>query len=552
MKKLTSLLLAFLLAFGCLTLAGCGKETTDKDAFIASRGYYSDLVDTLAAPVADIDSDALANSQGGFSGRVKLALAGLSDVVTLPGSGEGDLDSFSLDLGFVTDGLAASGDLSLTVLGETLRALFSSDGSGDVALSLPDLLPRPLLITRDMLAGLNYRYNDYPDYGYEFESDEELDYLDPDDSYDYDDSDDEDLDDEFGEEDYDFGDWNEDVDDGQDYYPEYDGDFGSMPALESYAAYASLIARYGDRFLANVSDGCYTSGREMFRTAAGETELDCLTLKADGEELVAALQKTFAEIAEDPELDELLGDGAAEAREFLREAAAEELSDDVKGYYKDIVITWNRFTRSGAMIGERLNIKNSYIGEYTFEAGIDSGIASASAFAFLKLTDEKNKVDIIEAESSVGPEKAKLNLTIVAGGVPYSVEVDGKTTERDGVKTTDADVKVGIGGFSVDLFSVTTTVRAFDENAIDFDAEVSMKLPAMLIGRDVELALRCSVGLERGDAAAPAMIDTSDAYSQEEMESDGFAAGFENALREKFPRLFEFLNGIIAEYGSAA
>ena len=553
MKKLTSLLLACLLAFACLTaLGGCGKEATDKEAFIASESYYGKLVETLAAPVADIDSDALADAAVGCSGRVKLALAGLDSLASIPGVEAADLgDSFALDVGFVSNGPALSGDLSLTMLGETLGALFSSDGSGEIALSLPDLLPRPLLLTRDMLEGLNYRYNDYPDYdddGYDFESDEELDYLDPDDGYDYDDFDDEELDDEFGEEDYDFGDWNEDVDDGQDYYPEYDGDFGSMPALESYAAYASLIARYGDRFLSNVSDGCYSSGREKFRTASGETELDCLTLKADGVELAAALQKTFAEIAEDPQLDELFGEAAEQTREALREIASEDLTEDMKEQYKTLTVTWTRFTRDGATLGERLNLKHPD-GEYTLEAGVDSGLTSA--FGFLKLTDEKQGVDLLDAESTVGSDKAKLKLAVVAEGVPYSLEINGKTSERDGAKVTDAAVKFGFGGLSFDLFSVTTTVREFSESRIDFDAELTLNLPAMLVGGDTELTLLLSADIGRDASATPSAIDVSDAYTQEEMESDELSAALENALKEKFPRLFELLtaaaqNGITA------
>lgn len=550
MKKLTSLLLACLLAFACLTtLGGCGKDAADKEAFIASESYYGKLVETLAAPVADIDSDALADAAVGCSGRVKLALAGLDSLASIPGVETAGIgDSFALDVGFVSNGPALSGDLSLTMLGETLGALVSSDGSGEIALSLPDLLPRPLLITRDMLDGLNYRYNDYPDYGYDFESDEELDYLDPDDSYDYDDSDDEDLDGEFGEEDYDFGDWNEDVDDGQDYYPEYDGDFGSMPALESYSAYVSLIARYGDRFLANVSDGCYSSGRGNFRTASGETELDCLTLKADGVELAAALQKTFAEIAEDPELDEILGDAAEQTREYLREIASDELTEAMKEQYKTLTVTWERFTRDGATLGERLNLKHPD-GEYTLEAGVDSGLTSA--FGFLKLTDEKQGVDLLDAESTVGSDKAKLDLTVIAGDTPYSLEINGKTTERDGANVTEADVKIGLGSLSFDLFSVTTTVREFSESRIDFDAELALNLPAMLVGADTELTLLLSADIERDDTAAPAAIDVSDAYTREEMESDEFSAALENALKEKFPRLFELLaaaaqNGITA------
>ncbi len=558
MKKLTSLLLACLLAFACLTaLGGCGKEAADKEAFIASESYYGKLVETLAAPVADIDSGALAvNSDAladavGCSGRVKLALAGLDSLASIPGADAGVGDSFALDVGFVSKGPALSGDLSLTMLGETLAALVSSDGSGEIALSLPDLLPRPLLITRDMLEGLNYRYNDYPDYddyGYDFESDEELDYLDPDDGYDYDGYDDGDPDGEFGEEDYGFGDWNEDVDDGQDYYPEYDGDFGSMPALESYAAYVSLIARYGDRFLANVSESCYSSGRGMFRTASGETELDCLTLKADGVELAAALQKTFAEIAEDPQLDEILGDAAEQTREALREIASEELTEAMKEQYKTLTVTWTRFTRDGATLGERLNLKHPD-GEYTLEAGVDSGLTSA--FGFLKLTDEKQGVDLLDAESTVGSDKAKLDLTVIAGDTPYSLEINGKTTERDGANVTEADVKIGLGGLSFDLFSVTTTVREFSENRIDFDAELTMKLPAMLIGGDTELTLLLSADIGRDDSATPSAIDVSDAYTQEEMESDELSAALEDALKEKFPRLFELLaaaaqNGITA------
>ena len=557
MKKLTSLLLACLLAFACLTaLGGCGKSATDKEAFIGSESYYGKLVETLAAPVADIDSDALADAAVGCSGRVKLALAGLDSLSSILGADADIGDSFALDVGFVTDGLAVSGDLSLTLLGETLAALFSADGSGEIAISLPDLLPRPLLLTRDILEGLNYRYNDYPDYdydydsdeeldyldpddSYDYDSDEELDYLDPDDSYDYDDSDDEDLDDEFGEEDYDFGDWNEDVDDGQDYYSEYDdGEFGSMPALESYSAYVSLIARYAGRFLPNVSESCYSSGRGMFRTASGETELDCLTLKADGVELAAALQKTFAEIAEDPELDEILGDAAEETREYLRKAADEELTEAMKEQYKTLTVTWTRFTRDGATLGERLNLKYPD-GEYTLEAGVDSGLTSA--FGFLKLTDEKQGVDLLDAESTVGSDKAKLDLTVIAGDTPYSLEINGKTTERDGANVTEADVIIGLGSLSFDLFSVTTTVREFSESRIDFDAELTLKLPAMLVGADTELTLLLSADIGRDDSAAPAAIDVSDAYTRDEMESDEFSAALENALKEKFPRLFELL-----------
>ena len=583
MKKLISLILACLIAFACATaLGGCGRNAEDKQAFIASQSYYGRLVETLAAPVADIDADAIAEAAGeGMSGRVKLNVEGLSSFASLLGDVG---DSFGFDVGVVSDGAAASGDLTLEMLGETLKALFSTDG-GDLLISLPDLLARPAKLSRGDFAGTGFG-DDFDFDAYEeehgiidldedaYEADYDFDengkffaengdlYVDADgdgkldiayyagkydedfvDSMirntrefyeslgdDLDVDDDSDFDDDF------------DVDDDFDYDYDYDLDdfgddgFGSAP-FGFDPNLVQLIARYAENFLANIGDGCYSSGREKFRTADGETELDCLTLKADGSELAEALQKTCAEIAEDPDLAEIYGENADAMREYFREAATEEFPKELKDVYKDYHVDWKRFSKDGAAVGERFDVKTPE-SEYSLEAGVDSG--SSGTLAFLKLTDEKDGIDLVDAESTVGKKKAKLKLRVIANGVPYSFEVSGKTTEQDGVKTTDADVKVGFGGFMIKLFSMTTTVRAFSGEAVDFDTELSVSLPKLLVGSNVDLSLALSVQLKRDDAAQPWKLDADGAYTPEEMENGAFAEELENALKEKLPKMYEF------------
>ena len=395
MKKLISLILACLIAFACATaLGGCGKSNADtKQAFIGSQSYYSDLVESLAAPVAKIDGDALADgAASGMSGRIRLNASGLSAFSALLG----DIgDTLGLAVSVVTDGVSASGDFSLEMLGETLSALFSTDG-GDVVLSLPDLLDRPVKLSQSDFAGTGFG-DDFDENGKFFAENGDL-YVDADgdgkldiayyagkydedfvdsmirntrefyeslgDDFDVDDGwtlaydedgnpyyvyegdDDFDLD---GDDDFDIDD-DFDADDGFDFGED---DFGSTPFAPDFS-YVSLIARYAGPFLNNVADGCYTSGREKFRTAGGEAELDCLTLSADGNDLYDALKKTAAQIADDPELDGIAGEHADDMREYFREFANEEISKEQRDYNKNVKLTWKRFTKDGKIIGERV------------------------------------------------------------------------------------------------------------------------------------------------------------------------------------------------------
>ena len=566
MKKLISITLACVLAFACLTaLGGCGKTAAEsKQAFIASQDYYSGLVETLAAPVADIDADAIADAQAaGMSGKVSLSAEGFDRLL---GLGDGDASdggsSFGVDFDFVSDGTAASGSVALTLLGETLNALFSSDGS-DIAISLPDLLPRPLLITKDMLAGLNRSYNDYPDYDWELLYDENNEpyYYYSDDSgnefFSYPDDNDyaypDDLDDLDGLDDGEgvYSSEDDDIDPDVDVDPD---DFGREDEYEYFdsvdfdVAYVSLIARYADRFLANVPESCYSSGKEDFRTASGAKELDSLTLEADGNELMEALAQTFTEIADDPGIDEIYGEKAEVVREYLRDAANGEFPQEMKDHYSQFRVKWTRFTENDATVGERFNVKLPD-NEYTLETGL---YTDAEAFAFIKLTDDKQNSELLDAESTVGKNGGKLDVEYTVNGMKNSFSVSGKTTERDGAKVTEADVKIGFGGVSLNIFKLTSTVRACDENAIDFDFEFSTELPALIFGADTSFELKLSADIRRDASAVPEAIDVSDAYTQQEMESEEFGKELENALKEKFPDIFELIESRRAAMEAAA
>ena len=564
MKKTLSFILAYVLAFACLAaLGGCGKAAESKQAFIAAQNnYYSELLDTLAAPVADIDSSAINGASGnGFSGKASFSVEGLDWLrISTGGESSDGGKPLGFDVDFVSDGTAASGNIVLTLLGETLNALFSTEG-GDIAVSLPDLLPRPLLVTADMLAGLNYRYNDYPDYDWEllyddagdpyyyYSDDDGNEYYSYPDDYDY----------SFDEDDLDLDDFDEDDLDGEGIYSfdeddldedlDWEDEYEFFDSLDFDKSYVSLFARYADRFLGNVSDGCYSSGREKFRTADGLQELDSLTLDADGNELMDALAKTYAEIAEDPGLDEIYGEHADVMRKYFREATQGELPQEIKDYYKDFRLKWTRFTRDGATLGESFNVKLPE-NEYTLEAGLDG--SAEKTFAFIKLTDVKQGADLLNAESTVGRDKGELDVTFNIDGSKYSFSVSGKTTEQDGAKVTDADVRIGFGGLSFDMFKLKSTVRACDENALDFDFELSTDLPALVFGDDTSFALKFSADIKRDADAAPEMIDVSDAYTQEEMESDAFGEELENALKDKYPRIYELIESRKAALEEAA
>ena len=588
MKKLTSLILACLIAFACMTaLGGCGKSNAEtKQAFIGAQKYYSDLVESLAAPVAKIDGDALADgAASGMSGRIRVNASGLSAFSALLG----DIgDTLGLAVGVVTDGVSASGDFSLEMLGETLGALFSTDG-GDVVLSLPGLLDRPVKLSQSDFGGTGFG-DDFDFDAYEeehgiialdenaYEADYDFDengkffaengdlYVDADGDgkldiayyagkYDEDfvDSmirntrefyeslgDDLDLDDGFDLDDDLDGDDDFDIDDDFDYDYDFDDfgddDFGSTPFAPDFS-YVSLIARYAEPFLNNVADGCFTRGREKFRTAGGEAELDCLTLSADGNDLYDALKKTAAQIAEDPELDKVGGEYADDMREYFREFANEETSKEQRDYNKNVKLTWKRFTKDEKIIGERVSLDHPEAG-YTLEAGVDGG--ESGVLAFMKVTDDKKGVDLFDAESSVGSKKSKLDLRVIANGVPYTLSVSGKTTEQDGAAVTKADVKVGIGGLTFKLFELTTTVRAFTSDEIGIDAELSVSLPKLLVGSDVDLALYCSVDMRRDPGAKPEMIDATGAYTGEDLRSEEFNATLNAAIKEKLPKIYGY------------
>ena len=583
MKKLISIILAFVLAFACCAaLGGCGKAADSKEAFITSRNYYSDLFDTLAAPVADIDTAALADAQAaGMTGKLSFSLEGLSALQNMISSflpeGFPVISDCAFDVDFVTDGVAASGDVMLTLLGETLKAAFSSDGE-NVALSLPDLLSRAVVFGPGELGAFGYNIeSNYSGYDYDYDEsgyagDDDLDDLD-----DFDDLDDYyedygilDLDEAAYDAEYDFGENGKYFAENGDLYVDYDGDgrlddafaagkfdeetidyvikitrdtlgddFGYFPTDFDLLGADSipLLRRFVDLFLENLSESCYSSGKETFRTADGEAELDCLTLSADGGELLDAYKKSLTALADDALIGETYGENADSVRELLRSSASECDEPEYVAEAAECALSWTRFTRNDAIIGDRLYV-SAPDAEYTLEAGLDEGYNTT--LAFLKLTDEKQGVDLLDAESSVGSKKGELSVSFYANGSTYSFKISGKTKEENGVKTTDAKIKLGLGDISFDLFNLKTTVRAFDENAVDFDFELSSDIMKLLSGGS-GFGVKLAVTARRDANAAPDAIDVTGAYTFEDTLGEEFNEEFESNFKEKFPNIYALL-----------
>ena len=158
---------------------------------------------------------------------------------------------------------------------------------------------------------------------------------------------------------------------------------------------------------------------------------------------------------------------------------------------------------------------------------------------------------MFSAESRVGKNKGTLDIAFDVDGETYSFSISGRSKEQNGVKTTDADIKVGYGGLSFSIFKITTEVRAFDEDRIDFDFELSSDIMAMLM-RGGALKVKLSVDARRVDNAQIETFDLSDAYTAEEIASDVFGEELISNMREKLPKIFEMLTAISAKEESPA
>ena len=513
MKKLISLLLACALAFACLTaLGGCGKEIDSKRAFIDSESYYAALADNLAAPVADIDSEAIADAQaaGGYTGKVNFSAEGFEALQSIFAQfypeGAPALTDLAFVLDFATDGLDSVGSLDVTMLGETLRMIFSSDGDGATALRLPDLLSRALLIDDEMMSAFSSS----------FISQHEL----------------PDADAAEGE--------IEDAEEaaGSSFLPADDGAGYFDESLIENSVALRLVAEYSDRFFENLPEECYSSGKEYFTTADGEEELDCVCLSADGKALLGALVKTLRELAQDDGLSELFGDEAAQVRDELVKAA-DTLEKDETALVQAAksALSWTRFMKNEKIIGDKIYAALPEA-EYTVTAGIDEG--DGEDYAFLTVVDEKGGFTLFSAESRISGKKGELDIAFDVDGTTYSFSISGKTKDRDGVKTTEANIKIGYGEFSFNVFKIETAVRAFDENRIDFDFEISSDIISMFM-KGSALKLKLSVDAERVDSILIDTIDVSDAYTAEEIESGAYVDELKSNMRQKLPHIYAMM-----------
>lgn len=513
MKKLISLILACALAFACLAaLGGCGKEIDSKRAFIDSESYYAALADNLAAPVADIDSQAIADAQaGGYEGSVSFSVEGLEALQNalesvfaqfFPDGAPALLTDGSFDIDFITDGLALSGSFDAVMLGETLRMIFFTDGEGNGGYMLPDLLGRPVRIDSAAQGDFSEFFDPQAAEDAETAETEEVSC----------------------------------------------GFLDGTPADEAEplideALMLRLLAKYADRFLENLPDDCYSNGKDEFVTADGVEELDCVCLSADGKTLLGAFVKTLRELAQDADLGELFGDETAQVREKLNAAADEAETDEtVLVQAAKSALAWTRFMKNEKTVGEKLYAALPEA-EYTVTAGIDEGDED---YAYLTVVDEKGGFTLFSAESRVGKKKATLDISFDADGTTYSFSVSGKTKEQEGVKTTEANIKIGYGEFSFNVFKIVTGVRAFDAERIDLDCEISSDIISMLT-KGKTLKLDFAIDAKRVADAAVETFDLSGAYTDEEIADMTFANELAASMREKLPNIYALLTGLSGE-----
>ena len=497
-KKALSAVLAVILTVGCAAaLGGCGTTEHGRDAFTdGADSYYAALLTTFAEPLFAVDEGKLteklkaaredgssAPDSRGFD--IDLTLTGLDSVSDAAGVDFGD--SVSLALSGAANAETASGKLSLSMLGDTLNALASFDGE-KCAVSLPQLLDRPIA------------------FGFA---------------------------DMFAHED---GDADEG---GDENAPTFDAAEIFRIAQTAAPKISPFAYKYFKAFVDNIPDSCFSNGEEEFRTADGVKKLDCVELSADGYALADALSATAKQLAADSELDGVFGEYAQQVRDGANRLVSEIADDDAREDLAKIAFRHVRFFDGDDIAGDSVYFAADGT-EISLECGVSDG--KDGRLAFLTLTDltaPEGTAPFISAECRSGDDGAALTVSTFYDNTESHFAVSGKAEKKDGATVTTSEVKAGADSVTVKLFTLTATVRDCAEGCCDCTFELDAKLPAILVGFDLDIGAALNVRTsENGEIE---LIDAANALSPDDFDGDKFVGDLLVRLYEACPHVFELI-----------
>lgn len=464
MKKSISVILALLLALGCvLSLGGCGKSPapeTGKKGFIENKGYAVALENALMKPIFSLDAEKLTNAmnsdKGGASFDLKLTeLKGIDSLIPAASSlGLDKLLPFGISASAVDEAGSLNALIELTA-GKEALSLFSEISDKDITVALPNLLDGIIKITEEQLGAST--------------------------------------------------------------------PFGGidMTALSGFDPQPLL-----DAFTEALDAGLFTDTVGNLPTADGDKEYKAISLKLTAADCSKALAAVLNTIANSSDYDALLsvigavygaasGDDAIQlVKDELKKGAEELLKATDLPDESEFSINWTRFLDEEKNCADKISVAVKDELAMTVFAGITS--SKSGDYAFVKVTDDNEAADLLSLESEITKDSAELTVEVNVEDTPVKVIFSGETSG----KTTVSKVSFGSGGMNLNLFTLTSTVNKASDSLVDVTSKLEFALPASLVGTDIGLTLEMNFAVGAINFEKPD-INSDKVFSEDELEAMG-------------------------------
>lgn len=464
MKKSISVILALLLALGCvLSLGGCGKSPapeTGKKGFIENKGYAVALENALMKPIFSLDAEKLTNAmnsdKGGASFDLKLTeLKGIDSLIPAASSlGLDKLLPFGISASAVDEAGSLNALIELTA-GKEALSLFSEISDKDITVALPNLLDGIIKITEEQLGAST--------------------------------------------------------------------PFGGidMTALSGFDPQPLL-----DAFTEALDAGLFTDTVGNLPTADGDKEYKAISLKLTAADCSKALAAVLNTIANSSDYDALLsvigavygaasGDDAIQlVKDELKKGAEELLKATDLPDESEFSVNWTRFLDEEKNCADKISVAVKDELAMTVFAGITS--SKSGDYAFVKVTDDDEAADLLSLESEITKDSAELTVEVNVEDTPVKVTFKGETSG----KTTVSKVSFGSGGMSLNLFTLTSTVNTASDSLVDVTSKLEFALPASLVGTDIGLTLEMNFAVGAINFEKPD-VNSDKVFSEDELEAMG-------------------------------
>lgn len=461
MKKSISVILALLLALGCvLSLGGCGKSSapeTGKKGFIENKGYAVALENALMKPIFSLDAEKLTNAmnsdKGGASFDLKLTeLKGIDTLIPAASSlGLDKLLPFGISASAVDEAGSLNALIELTA-GKEALSLFSEISDKDITLALPNILDGIIKATAEDLGDITPL--------------ESLDIL----------------------------------------------SFDTDPLIDSLF----------NTFVEALDDTCFTDAVGNLPTADGDKEYKAISLKLTAKDCVKAFAAVLNFIADSTEFDSFLqlvgnvylADDAASIKSELKNTANELLKATDLPDESEFSVNWTRFLDEEKNCADKISVVVKDELEMTVFAGITS--SKSGDYAFVKVTDDTEAADLLSLESEITKDSAELTVEVNVEDTPVKVTFKGETSG----KTTVSKVSFGSGGMNLNLFTLTSTVNTASDSLVDVTSKLEFALPASLVGTDIGLTLEMNFAVGAINFEKPD-VNSDKVFSEDELEAMG-------------------------------